>query len=127
MRERYELAMLRVGQIQKEDRGLMEYQPFFCHVAGFICMCAKCYQELEAEAYVNNDIGELQKINDELYNDILSANYEKSYANPAYAVKMLGEELVYEFCKAGMTTHPHAVGGGRENSSRMKLKNILII
>lgn len=40
-------------------------------------------------------------------------------------VKMLGEELVFEFNKAGMTTHPHAVGGGRENSARMKLKNIL--
>lgn len=40
-------------------------------------------------------------------------------------VKMLGEELVFEFNKAGMTTHPHAVGGGRENSARMKFKNIL--
>ena len=40
-------------------------------------------------------------------------------------IKMLGEELVFEFNKAGMTTHPHAVGGGRENSARIKLKNIL--
>ena len=32
---------------------------------------------------------------------------------------------VFEFEKAGMTTHPHAVGSGRENSARMKLKNIL--
>lgn len=38
---------------------------------------------------------------------------------------MLGEELVFEFNKAGMTTHPHAVGSGRENSARIKLKNIL--
>lgn len=38
---------------------------------------------------------------------------------------MLGKELVFEFDKAGMTTHPHAVGSGRENSARMKLKNIL--
>ncbi len=40
-------------------------------------------------------------------------------------IKMLGEELVFEFNKAGMTTHPHAVGGSRENSARIKLKNIL--
>ena len=40
-------------------------------------------------------------------------------------VRMLGKELVFEFDKAGMTTHPHAVGSGRENSARMKLKNIL--
>lgn len=37
-------------------------------------------------------------------------------------IKMLGKELVFEFDKAGMTTHPHAVGSGRENSARMKLK-----
>lgn len=40
-------------------------------------------------------------------------------------VKLLGEELVYEFEKAGMATHPHAVGGGREHSAREKLKAIL--
>ncbi len=49
----------------------------------------------------------------------------QSHFNTQEYVKMLGEELVFEFCKAGMTTHPHAVGGGRENSARMKLKNIL--
>lgn len=40
-------------------------------------------------------------------------------------VKLLGEELIYEFEKAGKTTHPHAVGSGRENSAREKLKAIL--
>lgn len=40
-------------------------------------------------------------------------------------IRMLGKELVFEFDKAGMTTHPYAVGSGRENSARMKLKNIL--
>lgn len=40
-------------------------------------------------------------------------------------IKFLGEELVHEFSVAGMTTHPHAVGSGRENSARLKLKNIL--
>ncbi len=93
MRERYELAMLRILQIQKEDRGLMEYQPFFCRVAEFICMCMKQYQDLEEDAYQNIGIEEWQRLNDELYEDILGTAYEKSYANPAYAVEMLGEEL----------------------------------
>ena len=34
-------------------------------------------------------------------------------------IRMLGKELVFEFDKAGITTHPHAVGSGRENSARM--------
>ena len=36
---------------------------------------------------------ELQAWNDTLYEDILGTNYEKSYANPAFAVKMLGEKM----------------------------------
>lgn len=38
---------------------------------------------------------------------------EKKFNTKEY-IKLLGEELVFEFNKAGMTTHPHAVGGGRE-------------
>lgn len=36
---------------------------------------------------------ELQQRNRALYEDILPENYENSFANPAYAVKMLGEEF----------------------------------
>ena len=49
---------------------------------------------------------------------------EKKFNTKEY-IKLLGEELVFEFNKAGMTTHPHAVGGGREQSARTKLKSIL--
>ncbi len=49
---------------------------------------------------------------------------EKSFDSKEY-IRLLGEELVYEFDKAGMTTHPHSVGGGRENSARNKLKAVL--
>lgn len=40
-------------------------------------------------------------------------------------VKDLGKDLVHEFEKAGKTTHPHSVGGGREKSAIDKLKDIL--
>ena len=36
---------------------------------------------------------ELQQRNHALYEDILPENYENSFANPAYAVKMLGEKF----------------------------------
>lgn len=92
MKERFELAMYRIMQIQKEDKGLMEYQPFFCHVAGFICMCMEQYQWLNADGFLSADMETLQQKNAALYEDILQSNYEQSYANPAYAVKMLGAE-----------------------------------
>lgn len=49
----------------------------------------------------------------------------KKTFSPKEYIKFLGKELVSEFEKAGMTTHSHAVGGGRENSAREKLKSIL--
>jgi hypothetical protein len=44
---------------------------------------------------------------------------------PKEYVKYLGEELVHEFSKSSLTTHPHSVSGGRETSARVKLKSIL--
>ena len=40
-------------------------------------------------------------------------------------IKILGQELVSEFEKAGIMTHPGAVGAGRETSAKQKLKQIL--
>ena len=93
MRERFELAMLRCTQIQKEDKGLMEYQPFFCRVAEFICMCTQRFLWLEEGGEASATIEELQEMNEALYRDILKENYNESYANPAYAVSVFGEEM----------------------------------
>ena len=49
---------------------------------------------------------------------------EATFSTKKY-VKELGENLVREFNRAGMTTHPHAVGTGREISAKKKLKSIL--
>jgi len=49
---------------------------------------------------------------------------ERNY-NSAEYISSLGEELVFEFARSGKTTHPHAVSGGRENSVKNKLKDIL--
>ncbi len=93
MRERFELAMYRIMQIQKEEKGLKEFQPFFCRVADFICECSAQLQWLENKRLEEASLEELQAKNRALYEDILKENYEASYANPAFAVKELGEEL----------------------------------
>ena len=92
MRERFELAMYRIAQIQEEDKGLMEYQPFFCRVAKFICECVEQLQWLENGGLHEATLEELQIKNDILYRDILKENYELSYANPAYTTKVFGAE-----------------------------------
>ncbi|WDV45107.1 aminopeptidase [Clostridiaceae bacterium M8S5] len=45
------------------------------------------------EEYFDNDIEVLQKENNELYEELLPENYKTSYANPAYAVKELGDKF----------------------------------
>ncbi len=93
MKERFDLAMLRIEQIQKEDKGLMTYQPFFCRVAEFLCLCAEERKWLEEGNFEKASLEELQARNDALYEDILQENYERSFANPSFAVQELGEEL----------------------------------
>ncbi len=93
MKERFELAMLRCMQIQKEDKGLMEYQTFFCRVAEFISMCNEELAWLNEGGLGQATLEELQEHNDALYRDILKENYEESFANPAYAVNVFGEDM----------------------------------
>lgn len=93
MRERFELAMYRIMQIQKEEKGLKNFQPFFCRVADFICECNVQFQWLEQNGLEVASLEELQAKNRALYEDILKEKYEVSYANPAYAVKEFGKEL----------------------------------
>lgn len=40
-------------------------------------------------------------------------------------IKYLGEELISEFSRASMMTQPVAIGSGREQSAKQKLKLIL--
>ena len=49
---------------------------------------------------------------------------EKNFNQRLY-IKCLGEELVSEFSRAGMMTQPGAIGSGREQSAKQKLKLIL--
>ena len=42
---------------------------------------------------LSHSLEEMQSLNEILYRDILPANYGKSYADPAYAVENLGEDM----------------------------------
>ena len=101
--ERYDLAMERIAGIVQElgDSGAGSsetsvagpFRGYFLHVARFaeqIEELARRQMRDELEAW---SLGELQQLNHDLYADILPDHYEESYANPAFAVRQLGEEL----------------------------------
>ena len=96
--ERYELVAERIKEIGKEQTVAEKFRGYFQKMSEF----AESIQELkcliESGRYKELPLSELEEWNDRLYRDILPKNYEKSYANPAYAVEMLGEEYGRLFC-----------------------------
>ena len=96
LQERLELALLRIRQIPGEDfqgAELLPWKEYFTTVAKFLLMIEDTRQFLEQGKQATATREELQQRNHALYEDILPENYENSFANPAYAVKMLGEEF----------------------------------
>lgn len=96
LQERLELALLRIREIPGEDfqgAELLPWKECFTTVAKFLLLIEDTRQFLEQGKQATATRKELQQRNRALYEDILPENYENSFANPAYAVKMLGEEF----------------------------------
>ncbi|MBO5162448.1 MAG: aminopeptidase [Lachnospiraceae bacterium] len=94
LQERLELALLRIREIPGEDfqgAELLPWKEYFTTVAKFLLLIEDTRQFLEQGKQATATLEELQQRNHALYEDILPENYENSFANPAYAVKMLGE------------------------------------
>lgn len=96
LQERLELALLRIREIPGEDfqgAELLPWKEYFTTVTKFLLLIEDTRQFLEQGKQATATRKELQQRNRALYEDILPENYENSFANPAYAVKMLGEEF----------------------------------
>lgn len=93
MEERYNLAIDRMKAIIEEKTVAEPYREYFQHVARFILKLDELKQNVESGKQKEMSEEELQEEMKDLYADELEANYEKSYANPAYAVFVLGGEL----------------------------------
>lgn len=90
--ERYELAVGRIQEIRTEQTVDEKFRDYFQEMAGFVIMIDELKIVLSNGSFYTLSMDELKQWNKRLYFDILPEQYEKSYANPAYAVKMLGEE-----------------------------------
>ncbi|MDO5423889.1 MAG: aminopeptidase [Eubacteriales bacterium] len=91
LQERLSLAMERIAGIAQEAQVPAPYADYFQKTAAFLLLMeqtAKAAADGSMEAYT---LEQWQDHNHALYEDILPENYEKSYANPDYAVKTLGE------------------------------------
>lgn len=91
-RERHELTIERMKQIAAEEVADAAFSAFFQGTATFLLGLEDVRREIEDARWEERKLEEMQEQNQALYADVLGARYESSYANPAYAVKMLGEE-----------------------------------
>lgn len=91
--ERYDLAMERIAQIPGETQVQEPYRTYFAEMAQFVGQIEDLARRQLREELEELPLEELQKLNRELYQDILPECYEQSYANPAYAAAQLGDEF----------------------------------
>lgn len=94
--ERYELASERTLEIAEDTAAIPDmpehYRAYFQKTAAFIHMLTEEYAWIENGGMRAADMTQLQEHNYRLYEDILPAHYGRSYANPAYAASLFGEE-----------------------------------
>ena len=93
MNERYELAIERIRSIVNEDTVNEKYRDYFQDVANFILDIDAIKERLETKPNVDCTLEELKNENENIYKDVLSENYEMSFANPSYAATKMGTEV----------------------------------
>ena len=89
--ERYKLAIGRIKEMRDEKVVQPPFREFFQKMAEFVIMLDELKTQIESGAYAQFKLKELEEWNERLYQDILPQQYNTSYANPSYAVEMLGE------------------------------------
>ncbi len=96
--ERYQIAIDRIRQIKTEELVEKQYVWYFQTVSEFILKLDFVSGEIKQKRFDSYTLEQLEKLNKELYQEIYRENYDSSFANPAYAVKCLGEEYGRILC-----------------------------
>ena len=93
MEERYYLTLERIMKIMDEETVREPYRSYFRTVAEFLLRIHDVKDSLQTTVRRAASVEKLKKEMDVLYHDVLPAYYDTSYANPAYAVSVLGERM----------------------------------
>ncbi len=103
--ERFSLAAERIREIPGENKVPEPFRDFFEKEAVFLSQLCRVKEQIQDGWLLRASLEELQRENQSLYQDILPENYEKSYGNPAWAVKQLGEGYgqLFSFLYAELT------------------------
>lgn len=92
IKERYDLSMERIESMLGEQVVQDPYQDYFKKVASFILKIQTLVIKVAADDLKGMSLEELKYLNHDLYEHVLVENYDNSYANPKYAVAILGKQ-----------------------------------
>lgn len=93
LEERYELSVNRIEQMKGEREMDAPFLDYFQRTSSFLCELHRLYEKIEQGFIETATKEELQNQQKALYGELEGENYESSYANPSYAVKVLGKDF----------------------------------
>ncbi len=93
--ERHELVRDRIAEISKEPGVKAPFEDYFKQTASHILKLEDYYSIVESGKLRSMSMEELKALNAKMMDEFSEENYEKSYANPQYAVKTMGSMGLY--------------------------------
>ena len=90
--ERYMLSIERIRRITEEETTEVLYRDYFRKVSEFI-LKNEIRERMQDKPFEQCTLDELKRENESIYADVVGDQYDTSYANPAYAVSLFGEEI----------------------------------
>lgn len=91
--ERYMLSIERIRRITEEETTEVLYRDYFRKVSEFILKINEIRERMQDKPFEQCTLDELKRENESIYADVVGDQYHTSYANPAYAVSLFGEEI----------------------------------
>ena len=98
VRERYDLAIQRIAEIQKESSVEGKYKQYFLKVSTLLLYIDEVRTCLESGKWETLSELEKQKINQKLYDDVLEPQYATCFGNPKVCVEAFGKEVGEILC-----------------------------
>ncbi len=91
--DRFNLAMERILSIPYEHVVKEPFGSFFDETAAFISDIKRLFDIVESKSIQTFNMEQLKEQNAMLFDGLMPDNYEKTFANPTYAAKLMGDEL----------------------------------
>lgn len=129
----YEAVLEQIRDIHRETGGCdkcpgkKQLCGFFHHTAGLILELSELEKRLDEDYFATRTLEQLLAENHALYREFLPENYETSYANPAYAVKLLGDGMGQLLSALYMKYHAYIAHAFKHRVYRMEEGSRLLI